>query len=86
MSLRPNLAETIRQTLATTPEGETITDQVEEGIEEAEESRVITAMHRRYERNSRLVQAKKRRALATFGRSVCEACGFDFHEHYAARQ
>jgi len=80
-----DVAEAIRQTLATTPEGETITDLGEEGIEEAEEGRVITAMHRRYELNSTLVQAKKRRALATFGRLTCEACGFDFRERYGDR-
>ena len=46
---------------------------------------MITAMHRRYERNSTLVQAKKRRALATFSRLACEACVFDFREHYGDR-
>ena len=76
------VAQTIRQALAAAQNGETITDPAGDGIEEAEEGRVITALHRRYERNSALVQAKKKKALATLGRLACEACGFDFREHY----
>ena len=63
--------------------GETIEDLTGDGIEEAEEGRVITALHRQYERNSALVQAKKKkRALTALGRLACEACGFDFRERY----
>ena len=62
--------------------GETIEDLTGDGIEEAEEGRVITALRRRYERNSALVQAKKKRALTALGRLACEACGFDFRERY----
>jgi 5-methylcytosine-specific restriction protein A len=29
-----------------------------------------------------LVKAKKKKALATLGSLACEACGFDFREHY----
>jgi 5-methylcytosine-specific restriction protein A len=76
------VARTIRQALAYAENGETIADRAEDGIEEAEEGRVITALHRRYERNAALVQAKKRRALAMLGRLACEACGFDFRERY----
>ena len=54
-------------------------------MEEAEEGRVITGMHRRYERNSALVEAKKHRTLMTLGRLACEACGFDFRERYGER-
>jgi 5-methylcytosine-specific restriction protein A len=79
------VAQTIRQALADTEEGETITGLVADLIEEAEEGRVITALHRRYERNSALVQAKKRRALATQGQLACEACGFDFRQRYGDR-
>jgi predicted HNH restriction endonuclease len=79
------VAQTIRQALADAQDGETIADLAGEGIEEAEEGRVITAMHRRYERNAALVQAKKKRALATLGRLACEACGFDFRERYGDR-
>jgi 5-methylcytosine-specific restriction protein A len=76
------VAQTIRQALAHAQNGETIADLAGDGIEEAEEGRVIAALHRRYERNSALVQAKKKKALATLGRLACEACGFDFRERY----
>jgi 5-methylcytosine-specific restriction enzyme A len=76
------VAQTIRHALAHDQNGETIPDLAGDGIEEAEEGRVITALHCRYERNSALVQAKKRRALAMLGKLACEACGFDFRERY----
>jgi 5-methylcytosine-specific restriction enzyme A len=79
------VAQSIRQAPAQVQNGETIADLAADGIEEAEEGRVITALHRRYERNSALVQAKKREALATLGRLACEACGFDFRERYGER-
>jgi len=79
------VAQTIRKALAQAQEGETIADLAADGIEEAEEGRVITAMHRRFERNSALIETKKRRALETLGRLACEACGFDSHERYGDR-
>jgi predicted HNH restriction endonuclease len=79
------VAETIREALAQVQEGETIADLAGDRIEEAEEGRVITAMHRRYERNSGLVQAKKRRTLAKFSALAREACGFNFRERYGER-
>jgi predicted HNH restriction endonuclease len=79
------VAQTIRETLAATQEGESIADLAGDEMEEAAEGRVITAIHRRYERNTRLVQGKKRRALSTLGRLACEACEFDFHERYGDR-
>jgi predicted HNH restriction endonuclease len=72
------VALTIREALAHAKEGETIADVHADGIEEAEEGRVVTALHRGHERSSALVQAKKRKALAALGRLACEACGFDF--------
>jgi 5-methylcytosine-specific restriction protein A len=78
------VGQTIRQVLAHAQNGEAIADLAGDGIEEAEEGRVITALHRRYGRNSALVQAKKRRALAMLGKLACEACGFDFRERYGA--
>ena len=79
------VAETIRQALAGAQEGETIAGPPGDWIEEAEEGRVITAMHHRYERNWALIQSKKKKALATFGALTCEACGFDFRERYGER-
>jgi predicted HNH restriction endonuclease len=79
------VAQTIRQALAHAKEGETIADLNADGIEETEEGRVVTALHRGHERSSALVQAKKRKALAVLGRLACEACGFDFRERYGDR-
>jgi predicted HNH restriction endonuclease len=81
------VAETIRNALADTQEGETIPDLAGDEIEEAEEGRLVTAMHLRHERQRKkgLVQAKKRRALAKLGKLACEACGFDFRERYGER-
>ena len=53
------VAETIRQVLASAQEGETVAEPAAAEIEEAEEGRVVTALHRRYERNPALVQAQK---------------------------
>jgi 5-methylcytosine-specific restriction protein A len=80
-----DVAQIIRQVLAATPDGETIADLPGDEMEEAEEGRVATAMHLRYERNSALVQAKKRRALAMLGKLACESCGFNFRERYGER-
>jgi 5-methylcytosine-specific restriction protein A len=55
------VAQTICQALAHAQNGQTIADLAGDGIEEAVEGRVITVLHRRYERNSGLVQAKKKR-------------------------
>jgi 5-methylcytosine-specific restriction enzyme A len=71
--------------LSDAPEGETVGDFADAEIAEADEGRVITAIHRRYERNLAIVKAKKHRALARVGRLACEACGFDFRERYGER-
>ena len=78
------IAETIRRALENIQEDETITDLLDGDIEEAEEGRVITALHRRYERDKRIVQKAKKRMLAVLGHLACEACGFDFRERYGA--
>jgi hypothetical protein len=73
------VAETIRGALAAVPDDDLIiSGLVGDEIDEAEEGRVITAMHRRYERDARIVRAKKKQALALSGRLTCEACDFDF--------
>ena len=50
-------------------------DDLDEGITEAPEGRQLTRLHRRRERDPRLVEAKKRQALRQPGRLLCEACG-----------
>jgi 5-methylcytosine-specific restriction enzyme A len=58
-------AEAIQQSLEPIPEGEALgTLPTGDDDGEAEEGRVITAMHRRYERDPKIVQRKKQQALA----------------------
>ena len=54
----------------------------EPGIQEAEEGRVLTRVHRVRERDRRLVEQAKKAAMKKHGRLFCEACGFDFAERY----
>lgn len=48
---------------------------------EGEEGGVIMRLHKRYERDPKLV-AEKRRAAAATGGLACEVCGFDFKATY----
>ncbi len=52
---------------------------------EAEEGRILTRVHRRRERNRKLVQRKKKAFEEKHGRVFCEACGFDFEKTYGSR-
>ena len=68
--------------------GETIptfADDDEDDDFEAEEGRLLTVQHHRRERNRKLVDKCKRRALKRDGRLRCEACAFDFLEAYGER-
>lgn len=56
--------------------------QDELGIEEAEEGKVLTRLHRSRERSRALVEAKKKEALKALDCLQCEACGFDFAKEY----
>ena len=56
----------------------------EPGIEEAEEGRILTRLHRVRERDKRLVAEAKRRARKVRGTLSCEACGFDFGKTYGS--
>ncbi|MFZ5773515.1 MAG: HNH endonuclease [Thermodesulfobacteriota bacterium] len=49
-----------------------------------EEGLPIYVSHLRRERNSALVQAKKTKVLAEYGRLQCEVCGFDFAVRYGS--
>ena len=57
----------------------------EEETAEAMEGRILTRLHRSRERNRKLVERKKAKALREQGRLRCEACGFDFEEVYGER-
>jgi predicted HNH restriction endonuclease len=52
---------------------------------EAAEGRILTRLHRTRERSRRLVDQKKRQALARSSVLSCEACGFDFAQAYGPR-
>lgn len=52
---------------------------------EAEEGRLLTRLHRRRERNRKLIKRKKVAFAKSHGRVFCEACGFDFEERYGKR-
>jgi len=54
-------------------------------VTEAVEGRVLTRLHRIRERDRKLVERRKAKALRTTGRLQCEACGFDFHARYGDR-
>lgn len=63
------------------------TDHILEGeddpdIQEAEEGRVLTKLHRYRERDRKIATARKNLALKQTGRLECEACGFDFSQKY----
>ncbi|HCQ46648.1 MAG TPA: HNH endonuclease [Achromobacter sp.] len=51
-------------------------------MEEAEEGKVATRLHRYRERDRRLVAEAKAQALKKHGRLFCSACGFDFYQKY----
>lgn len=50
---------------------------------EGTEGGVVMRLHKRYERDPKLV-AKKRKAAAAAGKLVCEVCAFDFEAAYGA--
>lgn len=55
------------------------------GLEEAEEGRVITKMHRQRERSQKLVNRCKSQFLKEQSCLFCQACGFDFEQTYGDR-
>jgi 5-methylcytosine-specific restriction protein A len=56
--------------------------EVPSGEEEFPEGRLLTAVHKRRERNTAAVRRKKASVLAATGRLECEVCGFDFESVY----
>ena len=51
---------------------------------EAPEGRLLYRLHRRLERDRRIV-ARKKRSAARIGPLICEVCGFDFEARYGQR-
>jgi 5-methylcytosine-specific restriction enzyme A len=59
--------------------------EIETELEEAPEGRLLTRIHLCRERNRKLVEAKRKKALAANGRLACEVCEFDFSLAYGNR-
>lgn len=78
------VAAAIRSTVQT-PEIDEVLAEEDEDIVEASEGRILTRLHRTRERNKKLVNARKDKALQLQGHLKCEACNFDFVEKYGAR-
>jgi 5-methylcytosine-specific restriction protein A len=58
---------------------------LDEGLQEAPEGRLLTRKHLVRERNRKLVESKRRKAMKRDGKLVCEICDFDFAIHYGIR-
>lgn len=72
----------IRATIAAHEGDHELVGDDEPDIQEAEEGRVLTRLHRVRERNRKLIEAKKKLALKETGQLICEACGFNFVYKY----
>lgn len=55
---------------------------VPDGLQEAEEGRLLTVQHVKRERSRTLVEAKKKSVVDAGGTLACEACGFDYEARY----
>jgi 5-methylcytosine-specific restriction enzyme A len=73
------VAEAIRTTLGSIDNDPGWIDDL---ITEAEEGAILTRLHRKRERNSRLAEAKKRSVFNATRRLSCEVCGFTFGDVY----
>jgi 5-methylcytosine-specific restriction protein A len=58
---------------------------IEDGIQEAPEGRLLTRKHLARERNRQLVESKRKQALKKHGKLTCEECDFDFAASYGER-
>jgi 5-methylcytosine-specific restriction enzyme A len=75
-------AAAIKADLEVSPHDE---DDLDNGIEEAEEGRRLTRAHLVRERSRKLVKAKKAACLKATGALRCEACEFEFKDKYGER-
>jgi 5-methylcytosine-specific restriction protein A len=60
---------------------EPVIDEIDDE-ETFQEGRVVTLLHKRFERSGSAPKQKKKRVLAQTGKLSCEVCGFDFAERY----
>jgi 5-methylcytosine-specific restriction protein A len=77
------LAAAIRARLSPIPEKEPAS--IETTIDTWFEGSVLLQVHRRYERNARIVAAKKAEAIEKRGDVLCEVCDFSFVKTYGTR-
>lgn len=52
---------------------------------EVPEGRVLRRVHKQRERSAEIARLKKQMTLKKAGRLQCEACGFDYEQHYGER-
>jgi 5-methylcytosine-specific restriction enzyme A len=79
------VAEAIIESLDDPEVGEAwIEPDIDEGIQEAEEGRLLTRKHFARERNRQLVESKRKQAMKSFGKLACEVCEFDFAIYYGS--
>jgi 5-methylcytosine-specific restriction protein A len=79
--LLESVAKAIRLGISKTPKREILAPLADDD-EVFQEGALLTAMHKRRERNPGAVRRKKQAVMAAVGRLACEACGFDFREEY----
>jgi 5-methylcytosine-specific restriction enzyme A len=58
---------------------------MDEGLQEAAEGRLLTRTHLVRERNRALVESKRKQVMKKDGKLLCEVCSFDFVIHYGNR-
>jgi 5-methylcytosine-specific restriction protein A len=79
-------AAAVRDAIVTIgPAGAVRAEAIDDYLAEAPEGRLLTRTHRVRERNSRLVSARKAKALQEQGHLQCAGCGFSFAAVYGAR-
>lgn len=78
------VAESIRQAVSAADDLLEWQDDADD-IEEAEEGRILTVLHRRRERNRKIVASKKKAVMQQAGKLACEVCGFNFSVVYGER-
>ncbi|HRB71904.1 MAG TPA: HNH endonuclease [Flavobacterium sp.] len=59
-----------------------IEDEDSEIINEAFEGEIVYKLHKSRERNSKLIESKKKEVLKMTGKLECEVCSFDFYKTY----
>lgn len=61
---------------------ESIFNVIDTDDEEFEEGKILTKLHKKRERNQKLIQLKKSQILNQTGKLLCEICDFDFEAKY----